>query len=529
MRISAKGVFVAYCAAHFVAGSPRLGAQTVPAGDAVAASIPTKELGITVGKSIIVDSTSSVVRVAVANPDLVETVAITPHEVLINGKAPGQTTMIVWTEGGGRRAFELNVSASSSRLEALRAQLAHEFPGQAFDISLENDNVFLRGTAKDLTSAQRAVTIAGTLGKVINLMRVEVPSMDPQILLKVRFADVDRSLSDNFSFNLFSTGAGNTLGSTSTGQTAAPTITGGAQNGLPSSKYTLSQALNIFLFRNDLNLGATIQALQTKGLLQILAEPNLLTTDGKEASFLSGGEFPYPTVQGGAVAGAVTIQFRKYGISIDFLPHITPRGTIRMQVTPEVSSLDFSNAVVISGFTIPALTTRRVSSEVELSSGQSFAIAGLLDNQITETLSKIPGLSSIPLFGKLFESHSRTTSNTELLVLITPELVKSVPYDQAPQLEMPKEFISGIPKTPPSTPGPAVTGPVPGKPVLTTMPLEDLIENQKLMKGTTTAPAAPSAPSISNGSTSVHGDSQGSPQNPSNPGQSPAPGGGSGQ
>jgi len=475
-----------------LAGTGVLLSQTAPAKDAPqsreasAAQLATKELGIIVGRSIIIDSPAQIVRVAVANPDLVETVAVNPHELLINGKVPGQTTMILWTEGSQRRAYNLNVTANTSHLEAVQNQLAAEFPGQKMQIVMENETVFLHGTAKDITTAQRAAIIAGTLGKVINLLKVDVPGIEPQILIKVRFADVDRTATSEFAVNLFSTGATNTIGSVSTGQSTSPVV-----NGTTKGTYSISDALNIFLFRNDLNLGTTIQALQSKGLLQILAEPNLLAIEGKTASFLSGGEFPFPSVQGGATAGAVTISFRKYGVSIDFIAHITPRGTIRLTVAPEVSSLDFANAVVIDGFTVPALATRRINTEIELASGQSFAIAGMLDNRFNESMTRIPGLANIPLLGKIFESRSKTRSNSELLVLVTPELVKAVPADQAPQIEMPSSFISGISRVPPSTPGTAITGPVPTKPVVNEIPMEDLIEIQRQLKSVPTAPAMP--------------------------------------
>ncbi len=497
--------------------------QTVPARDAIAArdisqaKLETKDLQLFVGRSVLVDSPAQIVRVAVANPDLVETVAINPHELLINGKVAGRTSMIVWTEGNQRRAFDLTVTASTSRLDAVREQIAHECPGQKIEISLENESVFLRGTAKDVTAAQRAALIAATLGKVVNLLRVDVPGVDPQVLLKVRFADVDRTATSAFAVNLFSTGATNTIGSISTGQSTTPIVNGTSTTGPASGKFSISDALNVFLFRNDLNLGTTISALQTQGLLQILAEPNLLAIDGKPASFLEGGEFPYPSVQGGATSGAVSISFRKYGISLEFTAHVTPRGTIRLQVIPEVSSLDFSNAVVIDGFTVPALATRRISTEIELSNGQSFAIAGLLDNNLTETVNKIPGLANIPLLGKIFQSRTISRTNSELLVLVTPELVKAVPADQAPQLEMPKGFISGITKTPPRTPGPEISGPVPSKPVVNTIPLEDLLEIEKQLKAVPTAPAMPTIQLVPFMNTPPTGTQPGSTTSPISP------------
>lgn len=247
---------------------------------------------------------------------------------------------------------------------------------------------------------------------------------------------------------------------------------------------TLTNALNLFLYRPDLNLGATIEALEAKNLLQILAEPNVLAMNGKAASFISGGEFPVPVVQGGANVGAVTIQFREFGVKLNFLPTITPRGTIRLQVAPEVSSLDYSNGVVLSGFTIPAIDTRKVQTEIELENGQSFAIAGLLDNRFSETLDKIPGIGNIPLLGKLFQSRVLTKNNSELLIMVTPELVRPIPVGQArPDVPMVKPFMKDTLKEAPRNPGLDVTGPVPVKPERETIPLEELQEMQKKEQG----------------------------------------------
>jgi len=185
---------------------------------------------------------------------------------------------------------------------------------------------------------------------------------------------------------------------------------------------------------------------------------------------------------GGGGLGAVTIMFREFGVRINFTPVITPRGTIRLQVTPEVSSLDFANGLVFQGFNIPALSTRRVKTEIELEDGQSFVIGGLLDNRLTETLSRIPGLASIPLLGKLFQSRSVSKNNTELLVIVTPELVRPIPKGQAvPEVKMPKPFLDGTAKKAPQTPGMDVTGPVPGKPVTETVPMEQLIQSEKAL------------------------------------------------
>ena len=212
------------------------------------------------------------------------------------------------------------------------------------------------------------------------------------------------------------------------------------------AKFTISDALNIFAFRPDLNLAAFIQALQNQGVLQVLAEPNLVTTNGKEASFLVGGEFPVPVVQGGASVGSVTIIFREFGIRLTFQPVITPVKTIRLHVKPEVSMLDPGNGVTLSGFRIPALTTRRMETNIELGEGQSFVIAGLMDDRATESLSKVPGLSNIPVLGALFKSRQENKTKTELVVIVTPVIADPAETSrQASGPVMPMEFLPPLP------------------------------------------------------------------------------------
>jgi hypothetical protein len=257
--------------------------------------------------------------------------------------------------------------------------------------------------------------------------------------------------------NLVPLGTGNTIGRVTTGQFSAPNVT--IEGG--ETRVGISDALNVFAFRPDLNLMTFIRALQSEGLLQILAEPNLVTTSGKEASFLVGGEFPIPMAQGGATAGAITIIFREFGVRLTFNPVLTEHGTIKLYVKPEVSTLDLSNSVTISGFRIPALATRRVETNIELTQGQSFVIGGLIDDRVTETMSRIPGLSSLPVLGALFKSKDSSRSKTELVVIVTPELAEPVPAGAPlPTPYFPREMMPSL-KTPP--PGPVSTNQGPGQ------------------------------------------------------------------
>jgi pilus assembly protein CpaC len=458
-------------------------APTAPQSAGVATQDSSNDLTVSVGKTVLVDCAHPIRRVSVGLGDFAEASAVTPTEILLNGKAAGETSLIIWEVGGERQFFNVSVRASSAltsdRVDSLRREIKAQLPGQPVKLTFDGGNIFLRGTVKDLGSSDRAVQIASSAGKVVNLLDVEVPRSDPQILLKVRFASVDRSLEKQLGINLFSSGFGNVLAGVNTGQYSPPGITVGA-NGTASAP-DVTNELNVFAFLPGLNLGATLESLETKGVVQVLAEPNVLAANGKQASFLAGGEYPYPVVQGTSAggAGAVTIQFKEYGVRLNFLPTITPRGTIRLQVAPEVSSLDFANAVQIGGFDVPAIDTRKVKTEVELGDGQSFAIGGLLDNRDTEAYSKIPFLGDIPILGKLFQSMQKTRTNTELIVIVTPEIV--APIDAGaplPELKMATKFLppnSGIPMNTPDAKTPANTM----APAPKSMPVQQLLDSMK--------------------------------------------------
>jgi pilus assembly protein CpaC len=408
------------------------------------------QLDLTVGKSLLLDSGLPMERISVGLGGVADVTAVSPSEVLVNGKAAGETSLIIWREGGSKLYYDLAVRPSrflaNSRVELAARQLNQELPDQNISLTQEDDTLFLRGKVKDITSAERAYAIASTTGKAVNLLYVDVPPPEDQILLRVKFASVDRSFSSQIGVNLFSTGATNTIGSVSTGQFNPPTI---GQVGVSPATASLSDALNVFLFRPDLNLGATIKLLESRGLLEVLAEPNVLAQNGKEASFVAGGEFPYPVVQGstGGGAAAVTIQFREFGVRLNFIPTITPRGSISLRVSPEVSALDFTHGLTVNGFSVPAITIRKLDTAVELNDGQSFAIGGLLDNRVTDTLDKVPFLGDLPILGKFFQSRSHEKENTELIVIVTPELVRPIPQGSPlPQLKYPVPFLD--PNTP---------------------------------------------------------------------------------
>jgi pilus assembly protein CpaC len=508
--VKAKAGFTIALFAAFYFGmcaAPALRAQVqTPPPAGVSGQDASNDLFVAVGKSVLVDSARPIQRITVGLGEFAEATAVSPTEILINGKAPGETSLIVWEAGGGRLFFNVRVGTSNyvanDRMESLRRELRTELPGQSVKVSSENGLIFLRGTVKDLNSSNRAVQIAATAGKVINLLYVDVPPAEKQILLKVRFTSVDRSLEKQLGLNIFSTGAANSVGTISTGQYSPPSVS--LPSGTSAAAATITNALNLSIFRPDLNLGATLQALETIGLVQVLAEPNVIAQNGKEASFLAGGEYPYPVVQGTAsgAAGAVTIQFKEYGIRLNFIPTITPRGTIHLQVAPEVSSLDFTNAIEISGFDVPAIDIRNVKTEVELSDGQSFVIGGLLDNNETKTFEKIPFLGDIPILGKFFQSIQTTKNNTELMVIVTPELVDPIAASAAvPEVKYPDKFLpsnSGIPMHNPDT---RAAGNAPPQPE--TMPVEQLIQQ-------TTQPEQPLV--IESGMSAAGSSSAASPQ-----------------
>jgi pilus assembly protein CpaC len=389
-----------------------------------------RALSLTAGKGELLQFGRDITRVVVAEPKIADAIVVSPRDVMVNAKSPGHTTLVIWETEAEPARYDIAVAADTMELHNLRASLAAELKSALPDTSVEfsgnPETLVLTGKVGNIDQSKRAEAIASTYAKkVVNLLQTPEPR---QILLQVKFASVDRTALAQWGFNLFSRNT-TTIGGTSTQQFQPPLFSQlQFQNQeLTNSNINLSNLLNLFIFRPDLNLGATIQALQQQNLLQILAEPNLIVLEGSEASFLAGGEFPYPTITstptGGGIAPVVTVQFKKFGVQLNFTPTLKPSGAINLKVRPEVSALDFNNAVTLQGFLIPAISSRVAETEVLLKDGESFAIAGLIDNRVTQILNRVRGLGDIPILGNLFRSRSTQKTADELLVVVTPRFV----------------------------------------------------------------------------------------------------------
>jgi pilus assembly protein CpaC len=407
----------------------------------VALSQSAEDLRLTVGKSVVIDYPADVRQISTSNPDVIDASPVTTREILVNAKGLGSATMVVWDKNNRRTFYNITVDLN---VEPLRRLLRDTFPNEDIQVKTSRESISLIGRVSSKEVADRAVGLAASFSKtVVSALAVLSGPAEKQVLLRVKFAQLDRTKELQYGVNLLSMN-GQTIGGTTTGQFGPPGINGVTGLGpQPNQAQTLiSQALNIYALNPKLSLGALVKALENDNVLQILAEPNLVTTNGKEASFLVGGEFPVPVLQGGGNAAAVTIQFREFGIRLRFTPVITENKTIKMELHQEVSTIDVANGVVLNGFVIPALATRRAETNVELGEGQSFVVAGLVDNRDTETFSKIPVLSSLPIFGALFKSKQDQKTRSELIMLVTPEITVPLgPNDPRPIPYMPKDFL----------------------------------------------------------------------------------------
>jgi pilus assembly protein CpaC len=408
-------------------------------------------LRVMVGKSLLINTPNArLKRVSVTDPAVAEVQVVTPNQILVHGRGAGEVTLLIWDELERSQSFDLRVDVDVS---ACAEEEKRVFPDEQISVTPSRSAIVLSGHVSTEDVFKRAGDIALAYSKnVVNVLTFG-PVGAQEVLLEVKFAEVDRAAVQQLGVNFFTPGAGGTTTGTLTTQqfggfqvstTSASTTTAGGTTttATTSTQPTIgiSDALNLFLFRSDINFGAIVKALEQKNLLQILAEPNLIAVNGKEAKFLAGGQFPFPVVQPGQGFSSVTIQFKNFGVQLAFTPVIMPNGNIHLKVAPEVSTLDFTNGLTISGFSIPALSTRSAETEFELQDGQSFVIAGLMDDRVTSLSSKFPGLGDLPIIGNLFKSRNLQKSKTELMVLCTVRRIS--PSTQAPNLPMqPQPFM----------------------------------------------------------------------------------------
>ncbi len=384
---------------------------------------------MTVGRSVVLTSASSLRRIYVGNPAVLQTYTSGTNEIVLTARATGVSSMVLWDETGGHRLYTVSADLDS---EALRSSFNAAFPGSLIHVETGEGKVFLTGSVATNAASDAALKMASLYAKEVVNSLVIVPVHGKQVQLKLRIVEVDRTRLDQLGVNIFA-GGRTDVGATT--QQFSSTVTGSG------ASLAITDPLNIFLYNAKLNVGLTVKDLEQKQILQVLAEPTLTTLSGLPARFLSGGEFPFPVVQGGTGSStAITIQFRPYGVKVDFTPTVNPDGSIRIKLSPEVSTLDYTNSVTISGFTIPALSTRQTETEVEIQNGQSFIVSGLLDHRTTEIMSKIPGISSVPVLGQLFHSKNFNHSVVELVILVTATVVDPLvmtPLAEPAQPEMP--------------------------------------------------------------------------------------------
>jgi|HubBroStandDraft_5_1064220.scaffolds.fasta_scaffold12792_4 pilus assembly protein CpaC len=429
---------------------PQQGPAATPQNASEAESHGAAPLRVMVGKSLLINTTERLKRISVTDPGVADAIVVTPTQILVHGRSAGEVSLLIWDELERSRSFDLRVDVDVS---AAAEEERRVFPEEQITVTPSRSAIVLSGHVTTEDVAKRAELIAASYSKnVVNVLTFG-PVGAQEVLLQVKFAEVDRTAATQLGVNFFTPGTGHTTGTLTTGQYGGSTVststatTTTAPNGTTTTSTTgtaptinLTNPLNLFLFRSDIDFGVVVQALQQKSLLQILAEPNLIAVNGKEASFLAGGEFPFPIVQPGQGFTAVTISFKEFGVRLRFTPVIMPNGNIHLRVVPEVSELDFTNGLTISGFNIPALSTRRADTEFELQDGQSFVIAGLLDNRVTQIVDKFPGLGDIPILGNLFKSKNLQKSNSELMVLCTVHRI-SPSNDALPGPKNPQPFL----------------------------------------------------------------------------------------
>ena len=417
-------------------------------------------LHILVGQSVFITTISRLKRVYVSDPLVVDSFTSSPRQIVVTGKSPGVSSLILWDEAGDSATYWVS---SDVNVGSLQKEIHEAFPNDNIRVEGQQDRVSLSGTVGSDASAGAAVKLASLYTKnVVNSVIVR-QLHESQVKLKVQIIEIDRSKLAQFGINLFS--QGKNTSNVTTGQfPSTQTYTPGSATA--PATLTSTNPLNLLFYNFDVNFGLTLQDLQNKNIAQILAEPTITTLSGQKASFLAGGEFPFPVVQGSSGGlTSITIQFRPYGVKVEFTPLVNDDGTIQLKVAPEVSALDYTNAVTITGYTVPAISTRRADTQVELRNGQSFAISGLLDHRTTDIFSKMPGIGDVPVLGQLFRSKNVNHSTVELMVVVTPTIVDPLTDATAPDVPKlpvplldPTQFDKKFGKQKPAT-QPAAGGP----------------------------------------------------------------------
>ena len=445
-------------------------------------------LNVMVGQSRVILFDQPVGRFSVSNPEVAEAVLVAADQVVVNGKTPGNINFIAWDKEKERPlVFDVNVRVNLTLISALVHQL---FPKDDIVLSQASGAVILSGNVSDVRKAAQAESAVQAAGfKTVNLLLSPVKDVG-QVQLQVQVAEVNRTrareLGLAYSYQA-TPGAGGYL-NTGAGPASVTSILNGTIAG------TVASSLNVLFLGG--NLTVFVKALQTSGALRTLAEPTLIAIDGQLASFLAGGEFPVPILQGSGAASSVTVQFKEFGVRLSFKPTIIDDEHIRLELEPEVSSIDFANGVTVSGFNIPSLKTRRAKTGIELQNGQGFVLAGLLDNSDTRTLSKIPLLGDIPVLGALFRSTAFQKNETELMFIVTVKLVKPVTPDSFPELkglDKLKSDHSPLTRTPAGKSGAGGSGGDAGVPESKPSP-----ETPSPKAPETQSPKAPETPSASN-------------------------------
>jgi pilus assembly protein CpaC len=393
------------------------------------------KLSMVMNKSTVLSTRTAYKRVSVGAPDVADVNPIGPNNILVTAKKPGTTQLIVWDDADRSQVVDLAVQVD---LAALQEQFKQQFPGSKIDVSMANGQVVLRGQAPNLVAAEQAVQLAQPYAtKVLNFLEI---SGGQQVMLQVRFAEVSRSATNSLGFNFGSTDGrsffGNNVGQINPLGTKDSSVAGG---GAVLSIISPNPAVTMFGsgLVGDTAFAYYITALRQNNLLRVLAEPTLTAISGEEASFLAGGSFPVPVTQGGGTGAggtAITVEYRAFGVKLKFTPVVLGDGKIRLKVAPEVSDLDFTTAVRFNGYVIPGLTERKLQTVIEMREGQTFALAGLLNNNVSATKDVTPVLGDLPVLGTLFRSVRYQRKETELVVIVTPRLVEAVNPAQVPVL-----------------------------------------------------------------------------------------------